>query len=111
MAVASTGSPKISPQLACLGTLSLLAGLDLVTGEVHGIIRDRHRSREFIELLEKLHAVYPADWIIRVLCDNHSAHTSLETRGGLLAIRGGSNSCLRPSMRPGSTWWRCSFRR
>lgn len=66
-----------------LGTLSLLAGLDLVTGEVHGIVRDRHRSREFIELLEKLHAVYPAAWTIRVLCDNHSAHTSLETRGWL----------------------------
>ena len=63
-----------------LGTLSLLVGLDLVTGEVHGIVRDRHRSREFIELLEKLHGVYPPDWTIRVLCDNHSAHTSQETR-------------------------------
>lgn len=49
-----------------MGTLSLLVGLDLMTGEVHGIIRDRHRSREFIELLEKLHAVYPSDWTIRV---------------------------------------------
>lgn len=63
-----------------LGTLSLLVGLDLMTGEVLGIVRDRHRSREFIELLEKLHAFYPSDWTIRILCDNHSAHTSLETR-------------------------------
>ena len=71
-----------------LGTLSLLAGLDLVTGEVHGIVRERHRSREFIELLEKLHGIYPSDWTIRILCDNHSAHTSQETRGWLAAHPG-----------------------
>jgi hypothetical protein len=29
------------------GTLSLLAGIDLLTGEVHALVRDRHRSREF----------------------------------------------------------------
>jgi hypothetical protein len=31
------------------GTLSLLAGIDLLTGKVHALVRDRHRSREFIE--------------------------------------------------------------
>ena len=36
------------------GTLSLLAGIDLLTGKVHALVRDRHRSREFIEFL-KLH--------------------------------------------------------
>jgi hypothetical protein len=30
------------------GTVSLLAGIDLVTGKVHALVRDRHRSREFI---------------------------------------------------------------
>ena len=30
------------------GTLSLLAGIDLLTGKVHALVRDRHRSREFI---------------------------------------------------------------
>jgi hypothetical protein len=33
------------------GTLSLLAGVDLLTGKVHALVRDRHRSRKFIELL------------------------------------------------------------
>src|SRR6476659_5383992 len=33
------------------GTLSLLAGIDLLTGKVHALVRDRHRSREFIEFL------------------------------------------------------------
>jgi hypothetical protein len=34
------------------GTLSLLAGIDLLSGKVHPIVRDRHRSREFIEFLK-----------------------------------------------------------
>ncbi len=31
------------------GTVSLLAGIDLVTGKVHALAKDRHRSREFID--------------------------------------------------------------
>ena len=31
------------------GTLSLLAGIDLLSGKVHALVRERHRSREFIE--------------------------------------------------------------
>ena len=36
------------------GTLSLLAGIDLLAGKVHALVRDRHRSREFIEFLKCL---------------------------------------------------------
>src|SRR5262249_23067130 len=36
------------------GTVSLLAGIDLVTGKVHALVKDRHRSREFIEFLALL---------------------------------------------------------
>src|SRR3954471_22156947 len=42
------------------GTLSLLAGIDLLTGKVHALVKDRHRSREFIEFLKCLDAAYPA---------------------------------------------------
>src|SRR5580704_8811228 len=42
------------------GTLSLSAGIDLLTGKVHALVRDRHRSREFIEFLKLLDAAYPA---------------------------------------------------
>src|SRR5215470_15321390 len=38
------------------GTVSLLAGIDLLTGKVHALVRDRHRSREFIEFLKLLDA-------------------------------------------------------
>jgi transposase len=61
------------------GTLSLLAGIDLITGQVHASIEDRHRSREFIGFLKKLDDAYPADTAIKVILDNHSAHISKET--------------------------------
>src|SRR3979490_126632 len=38
------------------GTLSLLAGIDLLTGKVHALVKERHRSREFIEFLKLLDA-------------------------------------------------------
>ncbi len=61
------------------GTLSLLAGIDLHNGKVIGLVRDRHRSREFVEFLEKVDAEYPKDWKIRIILDNHSSHISKET--------------------------------
>jgi transposase len=65
------------------GTVSLLAGIDLLTGKVHALVRDRHRSREFIEFLKLLDAAYPAGTAIHLILDNHSAHTSRETRAWL----------------------------
>ena len=62
------------------GTLSLLAGIDLLTGKVHALVRDRHRSREFIEFLKLLDDAYPSSTAIRLILDNHSAHISRETR-------------------------------
>ena len=62
------------------GTLSLLAGIDLLTGRVHASIEDRHRSREFVGFLKKLDAAYPVDTAIKVILDNHSAHISKETK-------------------------------
>jgi transposase len=49
-------------------------------GTVHALVRDRHRSREFIELLKLLDAAYPAHTAIKLILDNHSAHISKETR-------------------------------
>src|SRR3954447_23870683 len=62
------------------GTVSLLAGIDLVTGKVHALVKDRHRSREFIEFLKLLDAAYPVRTAIKLILDNHSAHISKETR-------------------------------
>jgi transposase len=71
------------------GTLSLLAGIDLLTGKVHALVRDRHRSREFIEFLKLLDAAYPANTAIKLILDNHSAHISKETRAWLDALPAG----------------------
>lgn len=46
------------------GTLSLLAGIDLLTGKVHAYVEDRYRSREFVTFLSKLDAAYPTDTAI-----------------------------------------------
>lgn len=63
-----------------LGTVSLLAAIDLHTGEVTPLVRDRHRSKEFVEFLGILDDKYPKDWKIRMVLDNHSAHISKETQ-------------------------------
>jgi transposase len=65
------------------GTLSLLAGIDLLTGKVHALVKDRHRSREFIEFLKLLNVAYPAGTAIKLILDNHSAHISRETQAWL----------------------------
>lgn len=62
-----------------LGTVSLLAALDLHDGRIIAKVRDRHRSREFIELLKELDEYYPKNSTIRLVLDNHSSHVSKET--------------------------------
>jgi transposase len=66
-----------------MGTLSLLAGIDLVTGVVHARVEERHRSREFIEILKQIDAAHAPATAIKILIDNHSAHTSKETKAWL----------------------------
>jgi transposase len=61
------------------GTLSILAALDLHTGEVIANVELRHRSAEFIALLRRLDEHYPSEALIRIVLDNHSAHISKET--------------------------------
>jgi len=66
-----------------LGTCSILAALDLHNGHVTARVERRHRSREFIALLQDLDQYYPKECTIRVVLDNHSAHISKETQAYL----------------------------
>ncbi len=68
------------------GTLTLLAGIDLLSGEVLGLVRPRHRSTEFIEFLKLTDSHYPAGARIRIVLDNHSAHISKQTRSFLATL-------------------------
>jgi transposase len=71
------------------GTVTLLAGIDLLSGKIHALVQDRHRSREFIEFLKLLDAAYPTHTAIKLILDNHSAHISKETRNWLAERRAG----------------------
>lgn len=92
-AIASTGDDlRPTEQTGCvyrdaeykrLGTLSLLAGIDLLTGTAIPLVSETHKSSDFICLLKKIDSMYPEGDIIRILCDNHSAHKSKETRNYL----------------------------
>ena len=62
------------------GTLSILVAMDLHDGHVFAHVEERHRSVEFIALLNDLDTHYPAACTIRLVMDNHSAHISKETR-------------------------------
>lgn len=62
-----------------LGTVSLLAGIDLLTGEAIPLVSDTHKSSDFIEFLKILDKKYPSQDTVRIILDNHSAHKSKET--------------------------------
>lgn len=65
------------------GTLTLMAGIDLLSGKVWGQVVERHRSQEFVAFLRRLDEFYSAEAKIRMVLDNHSAHVSKETRAYL----------------------------
>ena len=66
-----------------LGTLSLIAGIDLLTGIAVPVVSETHKSSDFICLLKKLDEMYPEGDVIRIICDNHSAHKSKEVQNYL----------------------------
>lgn len=66
-----------------LGTCSILAALDLHDGHVTARVERRHRSIEFIALLQDLDDYYPKECALRLIMDNHSAHISKETQAYL----------------------------
>lgn len=69
-----------------LGTVSLLAGIDLLTGEAIPLVSDTHKSSDFIAFLKILDKKYPSQDKIRIILDNHSAHTSKETKNFLATM-------------------------
>lgn len=55
------------------GVMHMLAALDLATGKLFYRIRDRKRSREFLELLKVLRRRWPGEKLY-LICDNFSPH-------------------------------------
>lgn len=71
-----------------LGTLSLLAAIDLLTGEAIPLVSDTHKSSDFVCFLKMLGVKYPEGDKIRLILDNHSAHTLQETQEYLNTVPG-----------------------
>lgn len=71
-----------------LGTISLLAGIDLQTGEAIPLIRESHNSKDYIDFLKMLDEKYPKGDKIRLVLDNLRVHTSEETRRYLATVPG-----------------------
>lgn len=59
-----------------LGTLSLLAGIDLQTGEAIPLVRESHNSDDYIDFLKLLDKKYPEGDTIRLVLDNLKVHSS-----------------------------------
>lgn len=70
------------------GTLSLLAAIDLLTGEAIPLVSPTHKSADFVQFLAMLNEKYPVGDKIRLILDNHSAHTSKETQEYLNTVSG-----------------------
>lgn len=71
-----------------LGTLSLLAAIDLQTGEAIPLVRDKYSSTEYIEFLKLLDDKYPKGDKLRIVLDNLKVHTSEATRKYLVTVPG-----------------------
>ena len=61
------------------GTISLLAGIDLISGKIHYKVFEKHKSWEFIQFLKELELIYSKEKI-KILMNNYKVHTSIETR-------------------------------
>lgn len=71
-----------------LGTVSLLAAIDLLTGEAIPLVRNTHNSDDFIDFLKLLDERYAAGDTIQIILDNHSVHTSKKVKQFLSAMPG-----------------------
>lgn len=82
------GTIKRDYEYKRLGTVSLLAAIDLLTGEAIPLVRDKHTSEDFIDFLKILNAKYPEGDIIRIILDNHTVHTSKKVKAFLATMPG-----------------------
>lgn len=82
------GTIKRDYEYKRLGTVSLLAAIDLLTGEAIHLVRDTHNSDDFIDFLKILNERYPEGDTIQVILDNHSVHTSKKVKQFLSTIPG-----------------------
>jgi transposase len=66
------------------GTTTLFAALEIATGKVTGLCKDRHRHQEFLAFLKHVARAYP-DRELHLVMDNYATHKRIEVRDWLAA--------------------------
>ena len=66
------------------GTTTLFAALEIATGKVTGLCKDRHRHQEFLAFLKHVARTYP-DRELHLVMDNYATHKRVEVRDWLAA--------------------------
>ncbi len=82
------GTIKRDYEYKRLGIISLLAAIDLLTGEAIPLVRNTHNSDDFIDFLKILNERYPEGDTIQVILDNHSVYTSKKVKQYLSTLPG-----------------------
>lgn len=82
------GTIKRDYEYKRLGTVSLLAAIDLLTGEAIPLVRNTHNSDDFIDFLKILDERYAAGDTVQIILDNHSVHTSKKVKQFLSTMPG-----------------------
>ena len=80
------GTIKRDYEYKRLGTVSLLAGIDLQTGEAFPLVSDTHNSKDYIAFLKILDERYPKNDVIRLVLDNLRVHSSAEVQEYLSTV-------------------------
>lgn len=66
------------------GTTTLFAALEIATGKVTGLCKDRHRHQEFLAFLKHVARAYP-DQELHLVADNYATHKRPEVKAWLTA--------------------------
>ena len=69
-----------------VGSISLLTGIDLLTGKIIPLISDTHKSSDFIEFLKTLDNKYQAQDEMKIILDKYSTHGSKESKNFLATM-------------------------
>jgi len=58
----------------------------LLDGTVIGLVREKHKSADFIEFLKEADNKYRKEAVINIVLDNHTIHTSKDTMSYLASV-------------------------
>ena len=81
------------------GTTTLFAALEVATGRVTGLCKNRHRHQEFLAFLRHVARAYP-DQQLHLVMDNYAAHKRSEVKAWLRA-----NPRIQVHFTPTSASW------